>query len=266
MRFAKVVKAAWVGSLGFLVFCSSGSSTVDGGSDAQNLVDTKPGKDVNGQDTSMEAATCGSGLTCEVCDGYTAITMSAPYAYPSLCASADIAAFITACGNNGNQTDCNNWQMNEQNSAANCLNCVYSSKSDPKWGVFACDSSGVCIYNAGGCIDLVTGTVSSEKQAQGSGSCGDLVDTDSDCQNFACGTCDSTDQNNCLTSATANECSGYDGPVQNATGACSLLDPDASNAALVNMCFGNTDPDFTTMVALMCGSPPSDGGTDAATD
>lgn len=265
MRLVNVVKAAWVGSLGCLVFCSSGSSTVDGGSDA-NIVDTKPDKQVNQPDTSMEASTCGSGLMCEICDGYTPITMSAAYVYPGLCPTADIAAFITACGNNGDQTDCDNWQMSEQTSDVNCLNCVYSSKSDPKWGVFACDSSGVCLYNAGGCVDYVTGTVSMEKQAQGSGSCGDLIDTDNDCQNFACNNCDSTDQNNCLMSATANECVAYDGPVQNATGPCSVLNPDASNAALVNMCFGNTDPDFTTMVTLMCGSPPSDGGTDAATD
>jgi hypothetical protein len=246
-----------------LVFCGGGNSTDDGGSDA-NIADTKPDKQPSTQD-SGDAATCGSGLSCEVCDnGFTPSNMAPPYAFPSLCAGADIAAFITACGNDtGNQTDCDNWQNNEGNSAPTCLGCVYSNLTDAKWGVYACDTSGNCIFNAGGCVDLVTGLVSQEKQAGGSGTCGDLIDTDMSCENYACDACTvQSDFNSCVGSADANECSVYDTPVEGSTGVCALLSPDASNAAAVNGCFGNTDPDFTTMVTLMCGSPPSDGGGD----
>jgi len=261
MRFTTVVKAACVGSLGCLVFCSSGSTTVDGGSDVQT-VDVKPDKQVNGQD-SGDAAGCGSGLQCEVCDnGYVPSQMAAPYAYPNLCAPADIAAYVVACGSNtGNQTDCNNWQNSEQTSAPNCLGCAYSNLTDAKWGAFACDTNGNCILNTGGCVDIVTGLVSQEKQAGGSGSCGDLIDTDNGCQNYACDGCTAqSDYDSCLTSAEANECNVYDGPVENGTGVCSVL---ANNSAF---CFANSDADLTTMLTLMCGATSDAGGVSDAGD
>jgi hypothetical protein len=121
--------------------------------------------------------------------------------------------------------------------------------------------NGNCNLNVGGCVDVVSNMVSQEKQANGAGSCGDLINADFGCESYACNNCSSdSDYNACITSADMNECSQYHTPFASTTGACAFLN-DAS--ALVNACFANNDTDFQTMVTVMCGSNgPSDAGGD----
>ncbi len=252
----RVVVIALVGTVVGLVCCSSTPSNVDGGSDT-GVADTKADKQISPDSGGDSGGTCPSGLACEVCDnGFTPVQMVAPTNHPALCQTADITAYVTACGANGNSTTCNAWQTSENTSAPNCLGCVFSANTDTKWGANVCDSSGNCQPNAGGCTDVVTGLVSQEKQAGGAGSCGDLINTDLGCQNYACGNCTSnTDFNTCQTSVVAHQCSSYDGPLQAQTGVCAVLaGADAATAATVNSCFANTDADLQILVGIMCGS------------
>ena len=250
--------------------CSNDNTTPGDGGDAtaKDVVpDKKAPPDTGSGNDSGDAGTCASGTTCEVCDmKYTPPQMAKPYAYPGLCSNADIAAYIAACGYNGTQTACTNWGTAEQTSAPNCYNCVGSAPTDPSWGALMCDNSlPFCVTNTGGCIDVVTNKVSLEKQAGGTGSCGDLVDAYLACTTYACGNCSSsTDYNSCIGTANLNECkSDYDA-YQSSTGACGFLAGDAG--ALVNACFANNDADFTTEVAIMCGGMGDGGVSDAASD
>jgi hypothetical protein len=243
--------------------CSSTPENGDGGTDASS--DVKPDKVAN--DSGVDAATCGSKLACEVCDGnFTATQMTAPFANAGLCSAADITAFVTACGASSTQATCDAWQTAEGTSAPDCLSCVFSDQAGPKWGLYVCDSQGACTFNTPGCLDVALGTVSLEKQAGGAGSCGDLYNDAYGCESYSCGACTTTsDYDTCLTSADANQCKAYADPAYSTTGKCAALD-DAS--VTVNSCFGANDSDLTTMVTILCGGPmTTDGGTsDAGTN
>ncbi len=165
--------------------CSSTPDNGDGGTDASPS-DAKPDKVT--KDASGDAATCGSKLACEVCDGgFSATQMTAPYANAGLCSAADITAFVTACGANSTQATCDAWQTAEQTSGPDCLSCVFSDQAGPKWGLYVCDSQGACAFNTPGCLDVALGTVSLEKQAGGAGSCGDLYNDAYGCESYSCG-------------------------------------------------------------------------------
>lgn len=238
--------------------CSSTPDNNDGGNDAST--DVKADK-VTKTDGGGDAATCGSNLSCEVCDGtFSTSQMTGPYANAGKCSQADIAAFVTACGSTETSSSCNDWQNAEVDAGPSCLDCVFSSQqSGVKWGVYVCDDqSGACFFNTPGCLDVALATVSQEKQAGGGGSCGDLYNDAYMCENYSCGSCVSqSDYDKCLTSADANECKTYADPAYSTTGKCSAAnDPDAS--ATINSCFGLNDTDLAMMTALMCGG--GDGG------
>lgn len=235
----------------FVAACSSNPTTNDGGTDAAN--DVKPDKST--VDTGTDAATCGSGLTCEVCDGtFSPTQMTAPYNKAAVCLPADITAFVTACGSTGTQTTCDDWQTAENTSAATCLSCVFSDANNPKWGVYVCDTNGACSVNTPGCLDVVLGTVTQEKQAGGAGSCGDLFNDAFTCEGVACDSCVSqSDFSSCLTSSEANECKTYADAANATTGVCAAVnDPDAS--AAVNACFDQTDADLQILTNFLCGT------------
>jgi hypothetical protein len=252
----RLIKSGCVVFFLSLTFCSSSPTTTDGGTDGGPIVDAKADKATpeTGGGDSGDSGTCASGLTCEICDGgFSPTQMVAPYSHANVCPMADVTAFVTACGTTGNSTTCMAWQTSENTSNAACLSCAFSQTTDPKWGFLVCDSMGNCNNNVGGCVDVASGTVTSEKQAGGSGSCGDLITADFGCENYSCGGCSSdADFMTCETSADAHECSTYSQAFNNATGACGFLN-DAST--LETDCFdqGQTDTLTTAVVTAMCG-------------
>ena len=237
--------------------CSSTPDNNDGGSEG-GLTDTKADK-VPVKDGG-DAATCSSGLSCEVCDGtFTATQMTAPFQKAGACTQNDIAAFVTACGSTETSSSCDDWQTAEADAGPSCLDCVFSSQSGSKWGVYVCDdNTGACSFNTPGCLDVALATVAQEKQAGGGGSCGDLYNDAYSCESNACNSCTAqSDYDSCLKSADANECKQYADLAYSTTGKCSAAnDPDAS--ATINSCFGQNDTDLATMTALLCGG--GDGG------
>jgi hypothetical protein len=236
-----------------IIACSSTPAADDGGTDASK--DVKADKAV--AETGTDASTCSSGLTCEVCDGtFSPTQMTAPFSKPAACTPTDVAAFVTACGSTSTQTTCDDWQTAEDTSAPSCLACVFSNQNDPKWGVYVCDTNGACYINTPGCLDVVLATVAQEKQAGGTGSCGDLYNDAYTCESYACDSCSSqSDFSTCLGSADANECKTYADLAYATTGTCATVnDPDAS--ALINSCFDQTDSDLQTLTSYLCGAGP----------
>jgi hypothetical protein len=233
--------------------CSSNPDNGDGGSEGGT--DAKPDKVVQNNDGGDGAAACASGTTCEVCDGnFQTSQMTAPYNKAGACTQNDIAAFVTACGANSTQQTCDAWQTAEVDAGPSCLDCTFSSQSAAKWGVYVCDdNAGTCFINTPGCLDVALATVSQEKQAGGSGSCGDLYNDAYMCEGYSCNSCTAqSDFDKCLQSADANECKKYADLAYATTGACAAAnDPDAS--ATINSCFNQNDTDLATMTALLCG-------------
>jgi hypothetical protein len=231
--------------------CSSTPANDDGGTDG--AADVKADK-VTPKDGG-DAATCGSGLSCEVCDGnFTATQMTAPFQNAGACTQNDITAFVTACGATETATSCDDWQAAQADAGTSCLDCAFSSQNGSKWGVYVCDdNTGACFFNTPGCLDVALATVAQEKQAGGSGSCGDLYSDAYMCESYACNSCVSqSDYDSCLQSADANQCKSFADLAYATTGKCAAAnDPDAS--ATINSCFGLTDADLATMTTLLCG-------------
>lgn len=239
--------------------CSSTPANNDGGTDGSS--DVKPDKVT--QKDGGDATTCGSGLTCEICDGtFQASQMTKPYQNAGACTQGDIAAFVAACGANETTSSCGDWQNAEVDAGPSCLDCVFSSQqSGAKWGVYVCDDqSGACFFNTPGCLDVALATISQEKQAGGTGSCGDLYNDAYMCESYSCNNCQAqTDYDTCVKSADANECKAYADLAYSTTGICSgANDPDAS--ATINSCFGANDTDLAMMTAIMCGGGGGDAG------
>lgn len=212
-------------------------------------------------------AACGSGLACEVCDvsGFSSSVMAEPIGPMSGdCTDQDISDFDTACiATSATQSSCSAW---EQSASKACVGCLLTQDTAAKWGALVCNSSG-CNFNVQGCVDLALGTVSQEKQAGGSGSCGDAINASYGCQEYACSTCSTTDFSNCANSAVANECASYVAPVESTTGVCANL----NNSTQAQACFVQDEQSEIALATYMCGGgiapppdagpPPSDGGT-----
>jgi uncharacterized protein (TIGR03382 family) len=208
-------------------------------------------------------AACSSGLACEQCDvsGYSP-TNQAPPLGPSTgaCSDTDIQDFVTACvDTSATQATCSAWQTS---APAACSACIVTTNTAASWGALVCASTG-CQFNTGGCVDLVLGQVSQEASSGGNGSCGDLINASYGCQDYACGTCSSTDFTTCDQSAIANECASYSAPVTSTTGPCAVLNGDAGPPQAAT-CFPQTVADDNAFIAYFCGggtTPPPDGGT-----
>ena len=198
---------------------------------------------------------CASCLACELCDvsGYTPTPMSTPVASKNACSPTEISDFVTACyGTSATQQTCDAWKTAEAD-AGSCLSCVFTAQSAAAWGAFVCTSIS-CSPNTPGCVDLELGQISQEKQAGGSGSCGDLLDASYGCQDYACGTCSGTDIATCTNSAVQNECKNYVDTASNSP-ACAALEADAATAKLQS-CFPQSDTGVLSFVNVFCGSGP----------
>jgi hypothetical protein len=204
-------------------------------------------------------AACGSGLSCEMCNvsGFTPTQMAAPIGPTSTdCTDQDISDFDTAClATSATQATCSAWQSGASKS---CLGCLLTQDTSSSWGFLVCNST-TCSLNVQGCVDEALGTVSSELQAGGAGSCGDAINASYGCQDYACSTCSTTDFANCANSAVANECASYVAPVESTTGPCANL----QNNTQAQTCFAQDEQTEVAMATYMCGggvAPPPDAG------
>ncbi len=268
MQFRRVLAvsaAVFVGVMG-AYGCSSNNPIGKDGGDAGNKPDT--GKaDVSQQD----GGGCPSGLACEQCDvsTYQPGTMSKPVATPGACSGTQITAWITACDSStSTNATCSAWMAAQPDAGtgSGCVACLGGGPdSAATWGAIHCVDSTHCFYNFPGCADLVANAVSQEKQAGGTGSCGDAIYAWEGCDDFACGTCPSNDgtgggftgssQDTCGKSAQANECKNYITAIDSATGVCALINGDAAPAK-TNNCFPQTDADLPNFFDVFCGSGP----------
>ncbi len=253
LRSAWVVAVVVLAGAADVYGCSGGSTNADGGKDAPS--DKPIASDVAGP--------CGaSGLACEVCDvsGYAATTMSKPTVMLNACTPTQIADFVTACmAPNGNQQTCEAWQTANADAGA-CVGCILTQQSAASWGAIVCMPNN-CTINGPGCLDLVLNTVSTEISQGGTGSCGDLLNTDYGCQKYACSTCSNagppgnTDFLVCVNSAIANECKPYNDLVTSTTGPCAIANGDAAPAKL-NDCFPQSYTDVPNFLNIFCGTGP----------
>ena len=246
---ATTVFVAVMGSYG----CSSSPAKTDGGTDAKADVTHPPPGDGGG-----DASACSSGLACELCDvsGYTPTTQSAPTQMANACTQQQITDFSTACfGTSATQTTCNAWQTANAD-AGSCVTCVFTLQSAAAWGALVCTSTS-CSLNSPGCLDLELSQVSKEKQAGGTGSCGDILSDSYGCQDYACGTCSNTggttsDFSTCVNAALNAECKSY-GDKFSTDPACAALQGDAAPAGAMN-CFPQADTDVPNFVNVFCGT------------
>jgi hypothetical protein len=195
-----------------------------------------------------------SGLACEMCDttGFSPPVMSSPLSEYGACSAAQISGFVDACiGPNATAQACAAWQSAPD--AGACSSCVFTTQTAAAWGPLVCTST-MCEFNVGGCVDLELGTVAAEQAAGGPGSCGDLFTTSYACQDYACGTCDTTDFSACDQSAIANECAAYVAPTEDMNGPCAPLVGDATTAQ--TMCFAQDAASIAGLINVFCGTGP----------
>jgi len=245
------VFVAVMGSYG----CSSSPAKTDGGTDAKADALVHPDTGTTGDG----GGTCTSGLACELCDvsGYTPTTQSKPTVMKGACTAQQITDFGTACfGTSATQTTCNNWQTANAD-AGSCVSCVFTLQSAAAWGALVCTSTS-CSLNSPGCLDIELNQIAQEKQAGGTGSCGDILSDSYGCQDYACGTCSTTgspsDFSTCTTAALNAECKSY-GDKFSTDPACASLQGDAAPAGAMN-CFPQADTDVPNFVNVFCGTGP----------
>ena len=146
-------------------------------------------------------------------------------------------------------------QAQDSGACGACLASV--APTSTTWGPIVCDSPTACENNAGGCVDLVLGTVADEEGQGGGGSCGDLVAAEQACDDYACGACfaNDTEAAKCIASADADECASYADAESSTTGACAAIQGDAAPPAIA-ACFPQSDADAVAFVDVFCGTGP----------
>lgn len=209
-------------------------------------------------------------IACAACDtsGYPVTTMSKPVATPGACSGAQITSWITACHNSSIPTTCRAWHAAQPQAGmgSGCSACLRATPdSAATWGAIHCADATHCSNNIPGCVDLVTNGINQERQAGGSGSCGDLISALEGCENYMCGACPSNDGTGggftgssealCEQSVLANECKSYDTPIESATGPCALINGDAAPPK-VSRCFPQSDADLPDFFDVFCGTGP----------
>jgi len=103
-------------------------------------------------------------------------------------------------------------------------------------------------------VDLVLGQVSAEAGSGGTGSCGDVLTTNVACEQFACGSCATSNIAACDNSAETNECSKFADAASSTTGLCADLVIDAAPG--LARCFPQTNADDVTFLDVFCGTGP----------
>jgi hypothetical protein len=187
--------------------------------------------------------------------GFMTPTFVAAVANQGVCSASDISAFLAACGSNGSQTACDNWQnanvMNvgmEGGAGTACGNCIIAPMNN---GGTWSDSNGFFQPNYGGCVQITDPTSAGTM-------CAGAVVNRLGCEGVACDSCTIYQYPSCATSADSTGCGQYLSAYSSACmadlaagGALSTCRPGAGK---------NSDIDFTYIVTLICGSG-GDGGT-----
>jgi hypothetical protein len=181
--------------------------------------------------------------------GFTTVPYVAAVGNLGVCATGDVSAFVTACGVNGSQTTCDNWQNTNLASDAGpgtaCGNCIFAPMNN---GGTWTDVNGYFLPNYAGCIQLT------DPSSAGT-ACATALDDRQGCEGLACDMC--TSGKACITAVDSAGCSQY---VSAFDSSCTS---ELADGGAVPTCFpggaANPDLDLSYVVTLICGG--GDGGT-----
>jgi hypothetical protein len=166
-----------------------------------------------------------------------------------VCSPTDVGAFVTACGSNGSQTACDNWQNANLASDAGpgtaCGNCVIAPMNN---GGTWSDVNGYFLPNYAGCIQLTDPTNGTM--------CATALNNRQGCEGLACDSC--TSYQTCVTSVDSTGCSQYTSAFRSAC-MSDLADGGAVATCAPGAASNNPDLDLSYIVTLICGG--GDGGT-----
>jgi hypothetical protein len=245
----------------------SGSTIHDGSVDTGSASgDTGGGDDTGSQDSGDGGGDAGTQCTAAAStSGYTPPTYVPAVAHQGVCTTAQIAAFIAACGfDNGSTTACATWaQANAGDAGNTCGLCILAPMNnggtwlDPLLKATPFD----VVPNYAGCIQLTDATHGT--------ACGTAFNNLNGCDGVACdmACADATAADafdNCITTVNSAGCSQYNTAQNNA---CATDFDDAGDpTASILACFPSVasqdqDDDFNYIVNLICGSGATDGGT-----
>jgi hypothetical protein len=196
-----------------------------------------------------------AGGSCPDNAAFTPQAYMAPTAHRGACSASEITAFITACGDNGSATTCNDWQnMFSADGGTNCFNCIFDPNNT---GGTWTDQHMFFTANYGACLALVDSTHGP--------TCAKAFDTAIDCESFQCDSCNTaTEYQTCANGVDSAICM-----TQSAAEMTACQAELAADAGTGTMCFpGNgmtANPDLNFILGLICGtgeggSPPPDGG------
>jgi hypothetical protein len=204
-------------------------------------------------------AACGSGLACEQCNlaAFAPAVMAPPWVAVGApaCTDAQLDAYFAAClSETATDSTCGDFQVHNPQ----CTSCLYTKRSDAKWGLQVCDGAS-CSPNTAGCVDMLLAQVQDERANGGLGSCGDMMPEVPSCEHYACGQCSESDFASCDASAMKNECKPFASALDAATGVC------AERASVIAKCQPSDEASWKAMGAVMCGTlPPPDAGNGAS--
>lgn len=245
--------------------CSSsngggGGSNTDGGTDGAVHKDAG-GSSSGGDSGGSSGGDSGDdgGGACPDNTPFTPVAYAPVTAHKGVCTTSDIAAFVAACGDNGTQTTCGNWQTanvaGQDGGGGNaCGNCILDPKNAGGTWV---DQMGFFGPNYAGCIQL-TDTANGP-------TCAPAYEKVNDCHGFECDSCtDNATFTTCATTVDGTICKQYADAEKTAC-AADLAAGGAESTCMPGKATQKQDPDFTYIVTLICGGASSDGGgpTDA---
>jgi len=233
---------------------ANGGPATDGGSEA--TVHHEAGAGSSSGSSSGDSGSGDDGSTGDdagpSCPDQTAFTpqtfASVGAGHRGVCKAADIAAFVTACGDNGTQATCSTWQnTNVGDAGTACGKCILDPTNG---GATWSDQFGFFSPNYGGCIEVTDATNGK--------ACAQAYDGQVDCEGFECDSCaDAATYKTCTTTVDGAICKQY------ATAAASSCTADLADGGALTTCSPGAatqklDPDFTYIATLICGS--ADGG------
>jgi len=234
---------------------SSGSEPDSGspgnGADSGGLADTGASTDAaGGQDTgaatdsgqtSQDAGSC---MAIALADGGVP-TFTAPALDQGVCAAADIATFVTACGG-GNATNCGMWE--QTNAVSACGKCLFS-QNDTVAPVEAFVLGNIAHFGpaAGACVLAASGSAAA--------GCAAAIDETEYCVNYVCSSCTAATGAACVASAT-----GAGGPCASASNG--VQSACATYASSAQSCLKGATAALSATATAICGSGSTDGGAD----
>jgi hypothetical protein len=180
---------------------------------------------------------------------FTPRTTGTPAPGQGVCTASDIAAFVTACGDNGTLSTCSAWiaanSATDAGAGNACGNCILAPNN--AGGAFV-DPQGYVNPNYGACVELLDKT--------NGAACATAFDNQADCEAVACDSC-TQGYGGCVRAADNGSCSSY---VAAANTQCAA---DNADGGALNTCAPDPqgqDGDYTFIVSLICGGGATDAG------